>query len=144
MVNESILKLMDLLRDNEDLRAKLEEEADRPMTRGAAPERAGLGSSLLQTLAQSQGISLSQGDMSQLGGLLSEYGQLSGQTSSQQSFGFGQAAQQTAQQAAQPASDVQPLVMDGGSSSGSLFGNLFGGGSSQGSAQSSGFGYGQA
>ena len=55
--------------------------------------------------------------MSQLGGLLSEYGQLSGQTSSQQSFGFGQAAQQTAQQAAQPASDVQPLVMDGGSSS---------------------------
>ena len=67
---------MDLLRDNEDLRAKLEEEADRPMTRGAAPERAGLGSSLLQTLAQSQGISLSQGDMSQLGGLLSEYGQL--------------------------------------------------------------------
>lgn len=119
MVNENVEKLITAIMEEPDLQEQLKAAVDQPVTRGpAAAEEKGLGSAILQALAQSQGISFGSNDASQLTDLLSAasqqgYGQggfFGGQTGGSsggglQLLGGGQPAQQPVQPVQQ---QVQP------------------------------------
>ena len=120
MLNENVTNLITAIVENPELQAQLEEAVNTPPKRGAEPDK-GLGSALLSSMAQSQGMSFGSSDMSQLLSLLGAVNQAQQSAPVQQApvqqnagggllnlFGGGQQAQpvqQPVQQSAQPQID---------------------------------------
>lgn len=86
MDNQNIQKLIEAINASPELQQKLQEEADKPVTR-AAGDREATRASLLNSLAQAAGLNLSSGDMSQMTSMLSQISGLVGNT--QQPSGGG-------------------------------------------------------
>ncbi len=86
MENDNIQKLIEAISASPELQQQLQSEADKPVTR-AACDREATRASLLNSLAQAAGLNLSSNDMSQMTSMLSQIGNLVGNT--QQPSGGG-------------------------------------------------------
>ena len=112
MVNENITKLIEAISNSEELQKQLEEAVNQPVERGpGAADDKGLGSTILQALAQSQGLSFGQSDASQLTELLSAAAQQGYGQSSSSGGGLQLLGSQPQQQQPQAAQQNQFFQM---------------------------------